>query len=294
MSGKKQGKKSRQQAEAPQASEPQFSLRSQKSVQAEWGLRSDLKTAKAQVGLWQGNLEKAKQGVVRQTEQVSAGHGISHAILESYIEDVAKAEKMVAAFKTQVADLEAKIQALMPDAAKAAERAEGQRILWIRVLARLELDRRLDAALEIVRHVLEERRAITSNMREAATALEFDGTVNLDDQRFDALLRSLPSDMARESAKWVTWFLGREPDRTPCTIHWHEVALPETLACHNAFQPGDCPMLTKAEEAEVSRIIDSYAAPAPPREESERAEMRRRLGPPEPVPDERIQWFMLR
>jgi hypothetical protein len=294
MSVKKQGKKSRQRAEAPHASEPQFSLRSQKSIKAEWRLRSDLKTAKAQVGLWEGNLKKAQEGVARQTAQVAAGYGASHAILRGYVKEVGEAEQMITAFKSQVADLEAKIQALMPNAEKAAERAEGQRILWIRVLARLELDRRLDAALEVVRHVLEERAAITSNMREAAIALDFAREVRLDDDRFEALLRTLPSDMARESAKWVAWFTGRDGDRTPCTIQGGQAVLPETLASHNAFQSGDCPMLTKAEEAQINRIMDSYAPPAPPREAGEAAEMRRRLGPPEAVPDDKLQWVMLR
>jgi len=294
MGKKTQGRKSRQRAEAPHVAEPQFSLRPQKSIKAQWRLESDLKTAKAQVGLWEGNLKKAQEGVTRQSAQVSAGRGGSHAILQTFVKEVGEAEQMVAAFKSQVAALQAQIDALMPDAAKAAERAEGQRMLWISVQARLELDRRLDAALEIVRHVLEERKAITCNMREAAIALDFNRDVGLDGDRFDALLRSLPSEMARESQKWVTWFLGQEDGRTPCTIQGGEAVLPETLASHNAFRSGDCVKLTKAEEAEIKGIVNSCYSPSPPREAAEAAEMRRRLGPPEPVPNEKLQWVMLR
>ena len=291
MGKKQQGRKSRQRAET---SEFIGSLRSQASIKVQWRLESDLKTAKAQVGLWERKLKEAQDGVLRQTAQVSAGQGRSHSILESYVQDVSKAEQMLTAFKTQVASLQAQIDALMPDAAKAAERAEQQNILAGRVLARLELDRKLDAALETVRGILERRKQMTSEMREAAIALEFDRTANLDDGRFDALLRSLPSDMARESQKFVTWFLGQEDERTPCTIQGGQAVLPETLASHNAFCSGDSVKLTKAEEAEIKRSIDARYAldyPQPPREETE---MRRLLGPPEPVPDEKIQWGLLR
>jgi len=290
MFRKKQGRKSHQQ---PEASGPEFigSLRSQKSVEAQWRFESDLKTAEAQVGLWEGNLKKAQAGVTRQSAQVSAGRGVSHAILQTYVKEVGEAEQMVTAFKSQVAGLQAQIDALMPDAAKAAERAEQQNILAGRVLARLELDRKLDAALETVRGILEYRKQMTSEMREAALALDFDRDVKLDDERFEALLRALPSDTALESQKWVTWSLGQEDDRMPCTIRGGNATLPETLASHNAFRSGDCVKLTKAEEAEIMRIIDSQAPPQPPRET---AEMRRLLGPPEPVPDEKLQWVMLR
>lgn len=291
MGKKTQRRKSRQGAEAPQAFGPEFvgSLRSQKSIKAQWRLESDLKTAKAQLSLWTRNLAKAKEGVVRQTQQVSAGRGASHSVLESYVQDVGKAEQMIAAFKSQVANLQSQIDALMPDAAKAAERAEQQNILAGRLLARLELDRKLDAALETVRGILEYRKQMTSEMREAAIALDFNREVGLDDQRFETLLRTLPSDMARESQKWGIWFLGQEDDRTPCTIHGGQAVLPETLASHNAFCSGDCVNLTKAEEKEIERIMDSYAPPQPPREE-----MSRLLGPREPVPDEKIQWTLLR
>lgn len=286
-----QGRKSRQRAEAPQ---PEFigSLRSQASIKVQWRLESDLKTAKAQAGLWERKLKEAQEGVTRQTAQVSAGQGRSHSILESYVQDVSKAEQMVAAFKSQLASLQAQIDALVPDAAKAAERADRQRSLRIRVLVRLELDRKLDAALETVRRILEERKAVTSNMHEAVVALDFDRDVKLDDERFEALQRTLPSDIARESQKWVAWFLGQEEGRMPCTICGGQAVLPETLASHNAFRSGDRVKLTKGEEVEIKRTINARYAldhPQPPREE-----MRRLLGPPEPVPDGKIQWGLLR
>ncbi len=293
MGKKTHGRRTRQRAQAPQVSGSEFigSLRSQASITAQWGLESNLKTAKAQVGLWERKLKEAQDGVVRQTAQLSQGHGASHSILELYVQDVSKAEQIIASFKSQVAGLQAQIDALMPDAAKAAERAEKQRSLRIRVLARLELDRKLDAALESVRGILEQRAETTSEMREAAISLDFDHNVNLDDSRFETALHTLPDGMARESEKWVTWFLGQEDDRTPCTVRGGNATLPETLASHNAFRFGECVMLTTAEEAEVERAADLRSPPQPPREDGE---MRRLLGPPEPVADEKLQWFMLR
>jgi hypothetical protein len=290
MLGKNRKEKSRQRAEAPQVSGPEFvgSLRSQRSIKEQWRLEFQLKTCKANIGLQEGNLAKAQAGVKRQTEQLSQGNGAAHSILESYIQDVAKAELTISSFKAQAVSFQSQLDALMPDAVKAAERAEGQNILVGQVLGRLELDRRLDAALETVLQILEYRKKMTSEMREDAVSLEFDCNVNLDDQRFDALLRTLPQGMAQESEKWVAWFLGREGGRTPCHLSYCPVVLPETLASCNAFKPGDRPNLTKGEEAEIRRIENSHMPPQPP----ELAQ--RSVGPVEEVPPENIQWVILR
>ncbi len=291
MGKKTQGRKTGQRAQAPQAPD-EFragSLRSQRSIKQQWRLESALKTAKELVAMWERNLTKAKEGVARNAVQLSAGNSASHRAMEGYVEDVVKAEKMIAAFESQVTDLQAQLDALIPNAVQAAERAEAQRSLRTRVLARLELDRKLDAALGTVRKILQQRSAATSEMREDASALEFESNVNLDDQRFADLLLSLPSGMALESQAWVKWFFGSEENRSSCEMRYGNAVLSETLASHNAFRSGDCPMLTKAEEAEIDRIIDSQRPPRPPDEE-----MRSALPSPEPVPSEKIQWMLAR
>ncbi|HMD85145.1 MAG TPA: hypothetical protein VKO18_10650 [Terriglobia bacterium] len=291
MQGKKQVKESRQKGEAGHGAEMEFhgSLRSQASIKKEWQLKSLLKTCKAQIGLWERKLEPARQGITRNTLQISSGQGMAHSTLQRYVAEVEEAKRMIASFQEQAVALQKQIEALQPDAVKASERAEGQKALAIQVLARLEMDRKLDAALEAVWGILYSRAALTSNIHEGAMALEFHSALNLDDRRFDALLHALPQDMAHESEKWVTWFLGREDERRPCAIHGGEAVLPETLFSHNAFQSGDCPNLTEAEDAEITRIIASRNPIAPPPEMARKQE-----GPPEEVPLGKIHWAMMR
>ena len=150
----------------------------------------------------------------------------------------------------------------------------------------------MDASLETVRLILEEREAVTSNMHEAALALDFDLDVTLDDERFGDLLRILPSDMAPKSQRWVAWFLGRQDGRRPVTIQGGEIVLRETLACNNAFRTGDCAELTKEEEAEIERILDSRRPPSLDAFLNDPSPQKIEMSKSEDVPPESIQWFI--
>ncbi len=158
---------------------------------------------------------------------------------------------MIASFKAHAADLQKQIDALFPDAVKAAERAQVQSIVAGQIRARLALDKTLDFRLESVRGILAERAALTSEIRKGIDALEFEYGFGLDEQRFEDLLRTLPREMAGESERFVYWFLGQEQGRTPCRIHGSDIELRETLRAANFFGPDDCPNLAKEEEAEV-------------------------------------------
>jgi hypothetical protein len=289
---KTQQRKSRREPELSGASEPKFigSLRSQKSITEQWRLERSLKTAKGNISLWERNLATAQQGVTRNSAQISAGQGYAHSVLEGYIEKVANAKQMIAAFEDQAVSLQKEIDALLPDAEKAAERAERQRVLAGQARARLVLDRELDSSLEAVRAILFERAALTRKMRDGAVSLEFDRNVNLDDGRFDALLGMLPREMAAESAKHVQWLLGEEDGRRPCTVRSDYVVFGETLRCNNAFRYDDCANLTKKEEDVIERIAASRGPVAPPIETPPR-----RLGEPAAeVPPSKVQWALLR
>jgi hypothetical protein len=296
MGKKTQGRKARQGADAPQSSGLQFigSLRSQRSVKKQWRLESELKKANAQKEYWERKLTTAREGVARNSEQISRGQGAAHQALESYVLDVAKAEQMISAFKAQAVNLQAQIDALVPTPAQAAERAEGQVILANLALAREEGDRNLDALLATVAQLLRERAEITSKMRKLAETLEFARGLNLDDDRFEALLRMLPQGMAAESAKWCKAFLGRQDGRHPVTIQGGEIVLRETLACNNAFRTGDCAELTKEEEAEIKRSLDSRVPPSLAAFLGAPSPQRLGMPKPEDVAPERMQWAMPR
>jgi hypothetical protein len=289
MGNKKQVRKARPDAAGVSDFKFHGSLRSQLSIKKEWQLKSALKSCKAQISLWESKLQKAREGVARNTRQISVGQGAAHGPLQSYVSDAAQAERMIASFKEQAANFQKEIEALQPDADKALERATAQRAVASLVLARLEIDRKLDNALEGIRKILESRAVSTATIRERIAALDFDSSVNLDEQRFQNLFGALPQGLARESEEWATWFLGREKGRSPYQIHYHDVTLPETLYSHNAFQPGDCPNLTSAEIAEVERIVNAACQVCAPPQEAKREE-----GPAKEVPAENIQWALPR
>jgi len=289
---KTQQGKSRREPELSGTSEPKFigSLRSQKSIREQWRLERSLKSARGNISLWERNLATAEAGVARNTAQISAGQGYAHTVLQDYIEKVSNAKQMIAAFEDQAVSLQREIDSLLPDAVKAAERAEAQNVLAGQVRARLALDRELDSLLEAVRAILFERAALTGKMRDVAVSLEFDRDVNLDDRSFDALLEMLPRGMGAESAKHVQWLLGEEDGRRPCTIRNDFVVLDETLRCNNAFRYDDCANLTREEELRIERIAASRDPVAPPIEAPPR-----RLGEPATeVPPSKIQWGLMR
>jgi hypothetical protein len=231
--------------------------------------------------------------VTRNTAQISAGQGYAHLALENCVQDVAKAEQMISAFKAQAVSLQAQINALVLTPEQAAQRAEGQAALANLALAREEGDRNLDTVLATATRLLRERAEVTSRMQKLAETLEFE-RINLDDDRFNALLRTLPQGMAAESAKWVKWFLGREDGRHPVAIQGGEIVLRETLVCNGAFSIGDCAELTKEEEAEIKRILDSRVPPSPSAFLADPNPQRLGMPKPENVPPERIQWAMPR
>ncbi len=288
MGKKTQGRKSRQGAIAPKGSSLKFigSPRSQGDIKEQWRLESVLTTCEAQSSLWQRKLATAEEGVLRNTAQISAGHGYGHSVLQANVKEVAEAKQMIASFKEHAVKLQKQIDSLIPDAAKAAERAGKQKVVAEGFLAREGMDRKLDSALEVVRQILRERAALTSILRDGTESLGFGRNIDLDDERFETLLEALPQKMAAESLKFVKWFLGLEGGRRPYRVHGGTFVLRETLHCHNAFASGDFPELTEEEMAAIEQMRRASGPSAPPVEAPPK-----RLGEEiEEVPPSKIQW----
>jgi len=222
---------------------------------------------------------------------MTLGNGLSHSILRSYQGDVAEAKRMILAFEDERLKILTEIDSLTPNAAKAAERSEQQNVLAGQILLLEEMTYKLDSALEVVRQILKDRIDLSSKMREGTALLEFDGRIDLDEQRFEHLLQTLPAHMARETERWAMWFLGAEDDRAPYVIHGGEAVLPETLHSANAFRTGDCPSLTARERHDVESIISSEVVHPPGYEEL----AVRMPGAEAPeVPVGKVQWGLLR
>jgi hypothetical protein len=239
------------------------SLRSQRSIRQQWRLELELKSCKANIGMWERRLATAQEGKARQARQISGGQGSAHRILAAFVQEATEAEGMIATFRKNAEDLQRQIETLTPSNTQVAERFEHQQILGARLLARLELDRKLDLVLDAAREILQQRAALTAEMTEEARALDFAHGVDLDSRRFESLALALPVQMASDSEKFVEWFLGGEKDRSPQTITGGEFILPETLASHNAFRSGDCVSLTPEEGRKLDAQEAARRVPAP-------------------------------
>jgi hypothetical protein len=293
MTEKKREPKMRQMkaapAPAPADSSPEFigSPRSQRNIKEQWRLEGELKTCDGQIACWQRKLATAEEGVRRNT----GGGGYNLAVLRGYVREANETKDMITSFEAHAVTLRAELAALLPDAAKAAERGELQKIVAAQIRARLALDKRLDSALEAARAILLERAELTRKMRDGAVSLEFNQNVDLDEGRFDSLLAMLPRNMAAESQKFCDWFLGEEGDRRPYAVRNDGIVFKETLRAANAFREGDSPELTDRERAEIERMVAARGPFAPPVEEPPK----RLLGEPAAeIASSEIQWALLR
>jgi hypothetical protein len=239
------------------------SLQSQRAVREQRQLESALKQCEGEISNRQGKLAIAEQGKVRANGQIAAGQGRAYQILEFYVEEIGKIERMVKELRERAAEIQQRIDALKPTPAKAAERAKRQKALALDLLMRVEADRLIDRELAVLGEMLCERSAATSRIREQAQALDFNSGLDLDGERFDRLRAALPVGMSRESERFARWFLGWDGERTPYRVTGGEYELPETLASHNAFRSGDTPPLTAKERAELDAAAASRIVPPP-------------------------------
>jgi hypothetical protein len=211
--------------------------------------------------------------------------------LEGFLEDVKKAQGMISTFEDTAVSIQERIDALVPTPERAAERAGTQNALAGDFIERLAMDRELDSALESAKRILKDRSELTAKMRKLAECLEFPPGLDLDGERFDALLRSLPKEVAQTSGKFINWFLGREPDRHPRTITCDEITLPETLRSANVFFYGDQAELTAEEARAIDALDESRHVPMPM--EMESATVVPGQGAKE-LPIGKIQWGLMR
>jgi hypothetical protein len=160
-------------------------------------------------------------------------------------------------FKERAAVLQGEIKSLRePTCEEKKQRADRQEILAGLTAQRVVKDEGLECALQYLRRILWERSTLTLHMKEVAREIDLQ-VGNFDDDRFDALLRSLPDDLLAESRVWVSWFLAEQTDRYPGEVQGGEFLLPECLANNNAFRSGDSPVLSTEEWSKLDSISAS-------------------------------------
>jgi hypothetical protein len=198
-------------------------------------------------------LEK-RRDAERKTSEIQAGTALNNAaISQAHIRTLREVEDYgleIDSFQRRDRLLEDELKVLRnPPVAEMRQRRKVRRGMARWIMARLEVDRQADAGLTALLAILKTRCEMTAKIQEAAALLEFAPEVDLDASRSAELLYSLPAELAETSKKWVDSFLGRQRGKKPYTIGAKVFMLPETLAHHGVFQPGEIALLTDEQAA---------------------------------------------
>jgi hypothetical protein len=226
---------------------------SQDRVKKRWQLEGQLTRCAAQQQYWERRLVTAEEGKKRWTAQLTDGNGRAHTILQTFVKEVAEAQGMVVSFKECAVELQKQIDALALSPKDAAQRAKDQEVVAMLLLARGSLDGQIDSLLALTHKTLARRAALSSELRERVSALEFSYNLNLDTERFEALAHTLPKEIAAESKRFTDHFLGLEEDLALFEVPIGTLMLDETLTRHGAYRTGDRPLVNGRERAEFMR-----------------------------------------
>ena len=235
-----------------------FSPRSQRVLIFEKGLRAKLAKCEARIGYLERKIREGEQTKTRQMKCVVEGKTQNTQYLGDMLRALEDSNREVSAFREQRTQIQSEIAALAPTPASAAERSERQRYLARLAAERLEKDRLAEGALKGLRRLLEERAQLTAKMADAAQAADFMiADDNLDAQRFDELLASLPEGVAAESERWLAWFTGKEEGLKSyaVVVDQAERLEPETLACAGFHGFGETVQLTDREASQLLRAV---------------------------------------
>jgi hypothetical protein len=237
------------------------SATSQGRVKKRWELERQLTACGDQQKYWERRLVTAEEGKKRWTAQLTDGNGRAHTILQGFVREVTEAQGMIASFKERAIEVQKQIDALALSPKDAAQRAKDQEVVAMLLLARGSLDGQIDSLLALTHKTLARRAALSSELRERVSALEFSYNLNLDTERFEALAHTLPKEIAAESKRFTDHFLGLEEDLALFEVPIGTLMLDETLTRHGAYRTGDRPLLNSKEKAEFMRKMEREGDP---------------------------------
>jgi hypothetical protein len=231
-----------------------WSIRSQQSWVKQHELEEKLTKCRSLISSCERDIAEAKKGSERQVGQVVGGSGPATVILGEHLAELEDKKRKLAAYKEHAVSLQRETHALThPRPSLLAHRRKQQTLLAGLAAERLVKDRLAERALRSLRSLLEERARLSATMQEVARTIEFTGEPDgFDEQRFDALLNSLPNGLAAESEKWISWFLGEEPTEESYTVTQEVLLFPETLASAHFYRYGDRLELTEAQAGKLA------------------------------------------
>jgi hypothetical protein len=232
---------------------PTWSQRSQRSLVKQIGLEKALarcERAAIHFEAETARLEDICAGKTARIAQGSPGADRYHVDLLREAED---AKRQATAFREHAARLRTEIESLQPTPKGLFERAETQARLARLATERLGKDRGMEAAIEKLRSLLEERAELTKSMAGIAPTVDLDlDEDGLDEARFAALAATLPTDLEQRSERWLRQFFGGSREETKSyTVLRGPFTLPETLGSAEVYPTGAKVELTKVESAKL-------------------------------------------
>lgn len=238
------------------------STRSRASLVRGMGLRAEIQRIEAMKAAEKRTLERLGVDAKRlQDADISTdGNAIIHENLIQKRIEIGAHRQTLEGYEEAARERQQAVAKLNPSASEIKARADVQSRALRIVCARGETDSKVDAAVTLLRQLLQDRAQQTAELAEAVRPLELalppDG---LDSQRFETLLGSLPEDIEVQSEKWAGHFTGRPKGGRPYVVRAEHLAVAETLAHNGIYGFGDVIFLAADEAQEL--LADDYAAP---------------------------------
>jgi hypothetical protein len=231
-----------------------YSLRSQRNLVREMGLRADLAKCEAVIGYTDRGIGELEADKARQVKARLSGTGGEW--VGRTLEELEGKNRELVAYREQRDAIQTEIAKLAPSPAQAAERAQRQSYLAQIAADRLKKDELVEGALKGLRRLLEERGELTTKMFKAAEAADLTiGEDRLGSGRFEEVLGSLPEHLLAGSNQWHAWFIGKQQGVKPYVVVVEDLTFPESLARANLYRFGEKVELSDEEASELLREI---------------------------------------
>ena len=240
------------------AGKPKYSERSRASIAREVALRAERKTLEDKKAIAERSAGELDEQVKRlRNASLTAQDSI---VDWNYAQALASRDAKLDLAKNceeGLREKDAQIAALALTDEERRSRAEQQAEIEGRVKKRLEIARKIGAAVDGLLELLAEHQRQTAELGQAVAPLE----IPIPMEGFDAaeLLRLLPEGLAETSAERAGHFLGQPNGGKVYVVRAEFLEVPETLAHHGVYRFGEEIVLDPAEAAEL--LANDFAAP---------------------------------